>query len=334
MSAFYVSSGLWYLMIAAAAVIDFFVGDPDFLIHPTVLIGKLVSVLTGLLNRGKHRKIKGLLMWIIVMGITGSAVIAIQYLCFKLSRPVFFIVNIWLLSTTIAFKSLKEAVKLPVRALENNDLKKARVYTGYIVGRDTKTLSRAQLLRAIVESGAENTIDGVLAPIMAMVLGLIFTIRVPLFNPLFFAMLYKAINTMDSMVGYTDAPYTDFGFFPARFDDIANYIPARIGSFLMLGAGFLMGYDLHRALAVYNRDRYAHASPNGGHPEAAVAGLLGVQLGGNNTYFGNLHKKPTIGNPVYPLALKDAGVTVAIGGLAELELLAITGVIVALCYCF
>ena len=187
-----------------------------------------------------------------------------------------------------------------------------------IVGRDTSVLDAAGVTRAAVETIAENTSDGVIAPMLYTAIG----------GPVL-GFVYKAVNTMDSMVGYIYEPYTDFGRCAAKIDDFFNWLPARIGSWFMLAAGRLLGYDTERGRKIYRRDRRNHKSPNSGHPESVVAGLLGVQLGGTNVYFGHVMKKPTIGDAVYPLSVKDITDTVGITAVSELMLMIAACVIAA-----
>ena len=163
-----------------------------------------------------------------------------------------------------------------------------------IVGRDTQRLDEAGVARAAVETVAENTSDGVVAPLVFLAIG-----GAPL------GFLYKAVNTMDSMLGYTDPPYRDIGFFPAKLDDVFNFLPARLSALLMLAAGALLGMDVKNGWRIFRRDRYCHASPNSAQTESACAGLLGLRLAGDAWYHGVLHKKPYIGDPVREVEHRD-----------------------------
>ena len=198
----------------------------------------------------------------------------------------------------IATKSLKvEALKV-VKALKDNDIEEARHRLSYIVGRDTKSLDKEGILRAVVETIAENISDGVVAPI--------------LYAGLFgapFALVYKAVNTMDSMFGYKNDKYYEFGYFPAKLDDIFNYIPARLTGYLIIASAYFLKLDYKNSYNIYKRDRYNHSSPNSAHPEAAVAGALGLKLGGANYYFGKLVEKPTIGDEVKKIEINDVYIT-------------------------
>ena len=319
----------WLVLIIAAVALDWIIGDPRWIPQPVVIIGNLVSFLTDVLNRGKHRVFKGLLMWFIVIILTGAAVIVVQYFAHYLNFWLYVMVNVWLLASCIAYKSLKQGVEKPAEALKSGDLGAAQKYTGWLVGRQTEGLSEDGIVRAVVETTAENAVDGIIAPLLYMLLGVVLSIWFPVLNPLLLAMIYKAVNTMDSMVGYIYEPYTDFGRCAAKIDDFFNWLPARIGSWFMLAAGRLLGYDTERGRKIYRRDRRNHKSPNSGHPESVVAGLLGVQLGGTNVYFGHVMKKPTIGDAVYPLSVKDITDTVGITAVSELMLMIAACVIAA-----
>ncbi|MDD4508484.1 MAG: adenosylcobinamide-phosphate synthase CbiB [Eubacteriaceae bacterium] len=315
---FNLTPGWWLCMILAAVVLDWIVGDPETIPHPIVWIGKSVGFLTKKLNRGNHRKGKGLLMWMIVMAITAAVVLALEYAALRIHWLLFVVLTIWFLATTLAEKSLKLSVKKVGRALEQDDLEEGRKQVGYLVGRDTTQLSSKEIIRATVETTAENTVDGVLAPLFYMVVGTVLVMWIPALNPLVLAMLYKAVNTMDSMVGYKQEPFTEFGFFPATLDDLFNFLIARLGSLVMILAGFFLGYDAPQASRIYNRDRYNHKSPNSAHPESVVAGLLGIQIGGTNIYFGETVVKPTIGDPEHELCAGDIDDTLSIMMVSEM----------------
>lgn len=187
-------------------------------------------------------------------------------------------------------------------------LDSARTRLSYIVGRDTQNLSREEIVRATVETVSENTSDGIIAPLFyASIFG----------APL--ALCYKMINTMDSMLGYKNEKYRKIGFFPAKTDDVANFIPARLTGILMI---LTHPFQIKRSLRIMLRDRKNHKSPNCGYPEAATAGILGVQLGGNNYYFGELVEKPTIGDKLRPLEAEDINRTIKIMYLTEILYLA------------
>ncbi len=309
--------GQWTIMTVCAVVLDLIIGDPLAQIHPIVLIGRLIGFLTKKMNHGKSRRFKGFIMWVIVIAMTMLCVIAIQYFTFIHARPIFYFINVWLLAMTLAEKSLKQSV-LDVADALHHSIEEARVKVGYLVGRDTTQLNADEIIRATVETTAENTIDGVLAPYFYMLIGIGVSHFVPFLNPTVFALIYKAVNTMDSMVGYKQEPYTDFGYYPAKIDDVFNYLPARLGSYMMIIGGAFLGYDAGNAVRIYRRDRWNHKSPNAGHPESVVAGLLRVRLGGDNIYFGEVVHKPTIGDSDYPLTVADIGQTSTIMVTSEI----------------
>jgi adenosylcobinamide-phosphate synthase len=296
----------WMLMILGAVALDWLIGDPANIPHPIVWIGKLIGRFTKLLNTAPEEKAssraKGLLMWIAVIAITGAVTAGVQWLCLKIHFVLFIAVTVWFLGTTLAEKSLRQAVESVEAAVNKGNLASARQQVGYLCGRDTSALSEHEIIRATVETTAENTIDGVLAPLFYMFLGVILQHFVWFLSPLTLAMVYKAVNTMDSMTGYVQAPYTHYGYFPAKLDDAFNYLIARLGSWVMLASGGIIGDDFKNGRRIYKRDKGNHRSPNAGHPESAVAGLLHIQIGGTNIYFGQVVEKPTIGDADEPLS--------------------------------
>lgn len=307
-------------MVVIAVIIDYFIGDPEFLIHPISIIGTYIGFLEKFLNRGKNRKFKGFIFVFLVLLTISIFIIVLQYLIYRLNTLIFVILNIWFLSTALCQKSLFKAGERCKKLLDENEIAKARIAVGMIVGRNTKTLGKEELIKAVVETEAENGVDGIISPIMFMYLGIVLSIWVPFLNPLVTVYIYKAINTMDSMVGYLYEPYKEFGFYAANLDDLANYVPARIGSYLMIFSGNLIGLDGKRAYETYRHDRYSHLSPNAGHPESVIAGLLGVQLGGTHNYNGNIIKKPTIGKSFYKINTNDITETMSIVLLSEVFL--------------
>ncbi len=296
LSEFFFNVNLQLLSIFLAVIFDLLTGDPKWLKHPVEIIGLEIDVLTKLLNRGSYRKVKGLIMWCLVLLTTIFSFCLILYLSFQISFYLFFFLYIWFLSTALASKSLFQACRKAVKPLEENNLKEARIYTGEIVGRETQNLDKDELLRAILETEAESGIDGIISPLFYMFLGILLSRLTIILNPLTIVYFYKAVNTMDSMVGYKLGNFKEFGFFPARLDDLFNFIPARLGSLLYFLSALIQGFNIKSALSIYFRDKNNHSSPNAGHPEAMIAGILGIQLGGINTYFGQKVFKPTIGS--------------------------------------
>lgn len=307
---FGLGGGYWFLLIILGVIIDWILGDPPYLPHPIILIGKTIDFLNKKMNRGRYRKFKGFLLLFLILGLTFIFVLGIQILFYRISFFLYTLVNIYLISLSLAAKTLSKEVIKVMEALKSGDIEKARTQVGYLVGRDTTSLNEKEIIRATVETTAENTIDGVLAPIFYLFLGAI--IPIPWLNPVVLVMLYKAVNTLDSMVGYIQEPYKDFGFASAQFDDIINFLPARVGSLFMLVAGFFMGYSINEGYRIFKRDRLNHKSPNSANPESVIAGLLGIQLGGTNEYFGEILEKPTIGDNKSILDPLDIRQTVSI----------------------
>lgn len=278
-------------VLVAAILLDLLLGDPRWLPHPVVLIGKMIAFLEKLLRRSvPNERLAGLLLLLITVCSTyGLALAAVRGA--SAAHPYAgWVVATLMAWTTLAARSLHRESGLVAAALERGDLAEARRYLSYIVGRDTATLDEPEIWRAAVETVAENTTDGVIAPLFFLLLG-----GPPL------ALAYKAVNTLDSMVGYKNERYLRFGWASARCDDLANYLPARLTGLLMVLASPLLGLSLCGSWRIMVRDGRNHASPNSGISEAAAAGALGVRLGGTNSYFGKPVPKPTIGDPVRPL---------------------------------
>lgn len=272
--------------IIIAVILDFIFADPYWFPHPVIYMGKLIRTLEKnarkICKTNKSLRISGLLIVII----TGSVSFIIPFFLLKLTAAytiLYHILNIIIIWTAIAARSLqKEAMKV-YNSMGN--IEEARVKLSYIVGRDTQKLSEHEIIRADVETVAENTSDGVIAPLLFAMVG-----GAPL------AMLYKAINTMDSMLGYKDEKYYYIGFFPAKTDDLFNLIPARITGILIALCAPLVKGNIIESLRIMIRDRKNHKSPNCAYPEAAAAGAMRIQLGGTNNYFGKPVYKPVIGD--------------------------------------
>jgi adenosylcobinamide-phosphate synthase len=207
----------------------------------------------------------------------------------------FHILNIFFIYTSLAAKSLSDEVYKVYKALKDGSLKTARKNLSYIVSRETANLSEKDIIKASIETTAENTVDGVISPLFYAFLGSIFGLGAPL------VYAFKAISTLDSMVGYKNLKYKDFGYFSAKMDDVANYIPARITGILIVLASIICKLDYKNSFKILIRDKRNSESPNAGYPEAAFAGALNVSLGGDSTYFGKIVNKPIIGNPVNQL---------------------------------
>lgn len=287
------------LALALGFILDLMIGDPKWLVHPVCWIGSLISFLEKNIRKVFPKTETGELLGGAVLTVIVCLVsygIPLELLRgFSYIHPyVSFLFEVFWCGQLFAAKSLKtESMKVYDR-LKNGTIEEARHAVSMIVGRDTEALTEEGVTKAAVESVAESTSDGVIAPMFYMALGGV---------PLMF--LYKGINTMDSMLGYKNDKYLYFGRVSARLDDIANFIPARISGWLMILAAFLCRQDGENSFKIYLRDRYNHASPNSAHTEAAMAGALRVQLAGNAFYFGKLYEKPTIGDPLRPVEPDD-----------------------------
>ena len=242
-------------MIATAIVLDMILGDPLWFPHPIIFIGRMISFLEKLLYK-KESRFKGFLLTVICIIVVWGVCELVVYLAGLINIEVY--VTIFFLYTSLAIKSLAKAGK-DVKEAFAKGIDEARIKLSYIVGRDTQDLNKQAILRGTVETIAENTIDGVLAPLFFMLLGLLVN------RPLQFVFLYKTVNTLDSMIGYKNEKYLNFGRFAAKLDDVLNFIPARIGSVIMLFSGLILGYDFKAGVTVFLRDRLNHKSPNSAH---------------------------------------------------------------------
>ena len=286
-----------------AFVLDLIVGDPYWSPHPIRFIGKFISsmekIIRGVVSSPIGLKIGGFFLATTTVLLTYFSTVFILRISKGFHINLFYLVNIIILWTTVAAKCLKVESKKVCFALENNDIPLARKLLSYIVGRDTRDLNMSEISKAVVETVAENTSDGVVAPIFYMFLG-----GAPL------ALAYKAINTLDSMVGYKNDKYLHLGYASAKLDDIANFIPARITGILLVAASGILKLNVEDSLKILIRDRKNHSSPNCGYPEAAAAGALGIQLGGSHHYFGKLVYKPTIGDEKSSVSTEDIRTTI------------------------
>ncbi|WP_434794072.1 Cobalamin biosynthesis protein CobD [Terrisporobacter petrolearius] len=285
------------LSIYTGYALDLIIGDPYSFPHPVRFIGKLISFVEKQIRKiatsDKALKIAGFFLWFVVVGVTlGSTSIVLRL--FQFNKITYFLVNSILIYTTLATKCLKDESEKIYKVLKTGDLDKSRIQLSYIVGRDTTNLSEKEIVRATVETVAENTVDGIIAPLFYGFIG-----GAPL------AMAYKAINTLDSTVGYKNDKYYYLGFASAKIDDIANYMPARLGVLLLSIGSLFVGFNFKNALKIGIRDRKNHKSPNCAFSEGAVAGALGIQLGGTNVYFGKEVYKPTIGDKKREIEIED-----------------------------
>ena len=287
------------LAVILGFILDLIVGDPHWLYHPIRLVGHLISGLEKLLRRifpktEQGELIAGGFLLVLTAGIT-TAVAWELLLAAGLVHPYLrFALEVIMCYWVLATKSLKTETMKVYDALKEGDLKKARFAVSMVVGRDTEVLDDIGVTKAAVETVAENASDGVIAPLLFLMIG-----GAPL------GFFYKAVNTMDSMVGYKNDKYLYFGRAAAKFDDVLNYIPARLSGMLMCGAAAFCGMDSKNAWRIYWRDRYNHSSPNSAHTEATAAGAMHIQLAGNAYYFGKLYEKPTLGDPDRPVEYED-----------------------------
>ena len=283
---------IFFIKIWIAYVLDLIFGDPQNVVHPVQVIGKIISAGEKVLLRKKYKFLAGAVLNIFTVSITYT----LMYLISKSVKiSVFFmIIEIYLMYTIFSINSLAREGNRVYRILKEGDIERARKDLAYLVSRDTETMDEKMIIRSTMETISENTVDGIVAPMFYMFLG-----GMPL------AMAYKAINTLDSMVGYKNEKYMDFGKFSAKVDDAANFIPARITGILIVLASMILGYDYKNSLKIFIRDRKNHSSPNSGHAEAGVAGALGVQFGGRVSYFGKEVDKPVIGDKTKDFELED-----------------------------
>lgn len=270
--------------------LDTVLGDPNSGLHPACLIGRLVSITEKVLRRlfpktKRGETAAGVLLWLIVCGVS----FAVPFFALRWLRGVYFwlgfaaeLLLCWLI---LARKCLVDAGK-HVHAALGKSLDDGRKAIAMYVGRDTGELDEPGVIKAAVETVAENTTDGVVAPLVFLLIG-----GAPL------GMLYKAVNTLDSMVGYHNDKYEYFGKFSARMDDVFNFIPARLSAVCLIAAAGMLRLDNRNALRVFRRDRNGHKSPNAGQTESVCAGALHIQLGGDASYFGKTVKKASFGDP-------------------------------------
>lgn len=310
-------------------LLDLCLGDPQTPMHPVRLIGRLIAALERPLRRlfpttGAGERRAGLLLVLLVVLFSAAPPLAILWLLHRLSPWLALCVDVLFCWLLLACRSLWAESEAVHDALAARDLPLARVRVGRIVGRDTHGLDASGIASAAVETVAESTADGIIAPLLYIAVG---------FSPLGFA--FKAVNTMDSMVGYRNEQYRFFGTAAARLDDAMGFVPARVAGALMCLAAMSHGYDGANARRVFRRDRLAHASPNSAHTEAAMAGALGLTLGGDAFYFGKLHRKPTQGDGrraqkediprANRLSRRTAWLALGLGILLRLGVLALAG---------
>ncbi|MBT2289848.1 cobalamin biosynthesis protein CobD [Paenibacillus albidus] len=286
----------WILL--AAYVIDRLVGDPRQLPHPVVGMGKAITAVERGIRRRwtQPRSLRraGVLLPLIVAGGAWGVTALLLWSLSLMSPWLVWIAEAWLISTTIAAKGLRDAGMAVYSELRKGDIPAARKALGMIVGRDTAALDSPEMVRGTVETVAENIVDAIISPLLYALLG-----GAPL------AMAYRAVNTLDSMVGYKNDKYRDLGWASARLDDVANYIPARITALLLTLCAWLLRLDYRNCLLTVRRDARLHPSPNSGYPESAVAGALGIRLGGYNVYHGVASFREYMGEPLRTMEPED-----------------------------
>lgn len=303
-------------LLIGAFFLDLAVGDPRWLPHPVVLMGKGISYGERLLSGNPHGDfLAGMALSVSLVGLSGAAAWAALALFNLLPFWISFIATAALASTTLATRGLLDAVRRIEAPLCAGNLAVARQKLAHIVGRETAELNHDKMLRASLESLSESTCDGIVAPLFYLFLG-----GVPL------AMAYKAVSTLDSMIGYRTERYFYFGKFAARLDDMVNFIPARLTACFIVIATLALRLHPARALRTVWRDHANHLSPNAGYPEAALAGAFGIRLGGPSIYFGKTIDKPYLGDDLMPVRigmLKEGRVLCLVTAMLSLAIFAL-----------
>lgn len=279
--------------------LDAVLGDPENITHPVVCIGRLISAIEKLFRKvfpdtSAGKRLAGLILWSVVVLISWGIPWAVLKAFGLISPWMRFAAECIMCWQILAARSLEKETMKVYHRLSDGDIPGARKAVSMVVGRDTEKLDGKGITRAAVETVAENTSDGIVAPMLFTAFG-----GAPL------GFLYKAVNTMDSMLGYTEEPFKDIGFVPAKADDVFNYIPARITAMLLLAAGGILRMDVRNGWNIFKRDRSKHASPNAGQTESVCAGLMRIQLGGNAYYHGVLHEKATFGEALREIEIED-----------------------------
>lgn len=298
------------ILIISAVILDLLMGDPQWFPHPVRLIGKL-CVKFEILFRGiiKNEKVSGLITSISINIVVIFSISVALYISGIIHLYLHIIIALTALYLLIAIKDLfAHSREVYTRLFPIEDLVSARKSLSYIVGRDTEKLNAEEISRGCVETVAENMVDGITAPLFWAVSFSLLSLFLPVSPPAAAVIgmaLYKSINTMDSMFGYKNEKYINFGWASARIDDVMNYLPARLSGLCIIIGAFFSGCDAKQSAKIFFRDRRNHSSPNAGHSEAAVAGALNLQLGGESWYFGQKVVKPTIGDKVRSAAPAD-----------------------------
>lgn len=292
------------IIALTAFFVDMMIGDPRSKFHPVVLMGNLISLLERFLynadDSDRLKLIKGGILTSIVIAVSYIIGLGIAHLYEVIDlKAIGILIEALVLSFMISPRSLAEAGQELHHLLIIGDIEEARRKVGWIVGRDTDKLDESEIVRATVETVAENTVDGIISPLFFFMIG-----GLPL------AIAYRAANTMDSMIGYKNDKYIYFGRTAARLDDVMNYIPARLTALLFIASATILRLDYKNAIAMMKRDAKNHPSPNGGYAEATVAGALNIRLGGYNSYFGKMSFREYMGDPVEVLAPQHIMLTI------------------------
>lgn len=291
---------IWTLLaVVCGFLLDLLFGDPRWLYHPVRVIGNGISLLEKGLRKIFPRtkageRMGGAILVILIVTFSAGIPCLILLAAYRYKIWLGFVLESFMCYQLLATRSLRDESKKVYDALKEGNLEKSRYAVSMIVGRDTQNLTEEGVTKAAVETVAENTSDGIIAPLFYMMIG-----------GAVLGFAYKAVNTMDSMVGYKNERYQYFGTAAARLDDVLNYIPARLSAWIMILASCLAGLNGKNAVKIYRRDRSKHASPNSAHTEAVMAGALEIQLAGDAWYFGKLHKKPFIGDPIRKIEIED-----------------------------
>ncbi len=284
-------------------ILDLIFGDPLWLPHPIRLIGLLISkgeLLIRKIFHGTQRRelLGGLILAIAIIIIACVVPLGILFIAGKINIYLKIAIHAIFCYQILATKSLKTESMRVYYQLKKNDITNARKFLSWIVGRDTEDLTEEGITKATVETIAENTSDGVIAPLIFITVG-----GAP------FGFFYKAVNTLDSMIGYKNDKYLFLGRFAAKLDDVVNFIPAIVSAYIMIAASFITGLDYKNAYRIYKRDKRNHSSPNSAKTESVCAGALNIQLAGDAYYFGKLVKKKTIGDGNRPVQVDDILIT-------------------------
>lgn len=291
---------MWHLgALCIGFAIDLIVGDPHSIPHPVIFIGKLISALEKLVRKIFPKTVKGEnfaggVLWLVVVAFSTAVPALLLWLCYGIRVWLGLAIESIMCWQILATKSLKDESMKAYDALQTGDITKSRYAVSMIVGRDTENLDDKAVARAAVETVAENTSDGIVAPLIFLAIG-----GAPL------GFFYKAVNTMDSMLGYVELPYKNIGLVPAKMDDVMNFIPSRLSAFIMLCAGWLLKMDVKNGWKIFKRDRFNHVSPNSAQTESVCAGLLGLRLAGDAWYHGELHKKKYTGDALREIEYED-----------------------------